>query len=202
MSAAVIVHVNHSWSDWLVPFASGVLATALGFVLTMWWDVRKRNAERFRMDVALLGLMEEEVSTNLALLTLNDQLLEHELKHIDSGATNIDALCELQVAGWDSIRLDLTRWLPEHLEVMALFRSIGLSGSQMNQLLRDRAQFRMQGIQSPNYPMRMREFDESIREKTSRLRTSLETLQEELQTIDHQLERSMRRPWGRRHSTR
>jgi hypothetical protein len=179
----VIVH-SSDWSDWLVPFASGVAATILGFLLTILWEERKRKRERGALDATLLAMMEEEVATNLAVLELNDGILERELLEVHEGATSIDALCEMQIGAWQAVGVDLARWLPDHAAILVQFRSLGVAGSQLNSVVRDRARFRMQGIASPNYPTRMREFDEALLEKNEKIRCQLVKLQDDLRDLE------------------
>jgi hypothetical protein len=179
----VIVHSTTSWTDWFL--ASGVVATLLGLLLTILWELRNRRRNRRNLDIALLTMMEEEIATNLAVLQLNAFILGRELEAVDTGATMVDALAELQMGAWESaIGSDLQRWLPEHTAIFAHFRAAGLSSAQFNSLIRERAQFRLQGIASQKYPAIMRELDEAILEKTEKIRPQLLKLQEDVQQLE------------------
>jgi hypothetical protein len=150
-------------------------------------------AARCRRDVSLLALMDEEVATNLAVLELNDDLMVRELAGVDSGAVLLDALIEIQLGAWESIRDNLTRWLPDHTNLFAQFRPMSISGAQMNQLARNRELYRTQGTASNAYPIRMREYDEGIREKIARVRGHLNDLQNQLRALEKTVD-----PKGRR----
>ena len=184
VAAPVIVHVDRSpLRDWMIPFATGVAATLLGFGLTMLWDSRKARIDRRRRDATLLVLMHEEVATNIGVLQMNGDLLALELQSVDQGGTVVDALTEMQQGAWETIRGDLTRWLPDQTELFLRFRTTGISGVQFNQLVRNREQFRTQGVALPSYPKRMREFDEALIEKIALLQKPLHGLLEGLSEL-------------------
>jgi hypothetical protein len=179
----VVVHRSAS-SDWLIPSATGVGAAILGFLLALLLERSKRTLERRELDKSLLTMMEEEVATNLALLELNDELLTKELEVVDDGYAFSDALTEMQIGAWEAIRVDLPRWFPEHVSIFIAFRSLGVTGAQLNALIRERAHFRMHGTTSPEYSAVMREFDEALLEKNESRRQQLLELQEDLRALE------------------
>ena len=195
-STAIVVHVHvdsNPWLGWLVPFGSGVAAAAFGFALALWWDVRRDREMLRRLDASVVAMMEEEVATNLAVLELNERFLKVELLDVDSGVVLVDALSEIQLGAWESIRGDLTRWLPEQTDLFARFRSINISGVQMNQLVRNRELYKTHQGASQRFPTMMREYDEAILEKIARLRTGLSDVQIELRALERSID-----PDGRR----
>jgi hypothetical protein len=171
--------------EWVVASISTLAGAGLGFGLAQVAEWRRRIRERRERDLLLISMVQEEIATNLAVVTHLRDRVERELQSIDSG-WYLDPLPEVRTGAWELLRTDLPRWLSAYRTVFSGYRAAGISGDQLNQLIRSRELCRTIG--PPTERTRdIPEYDQAILDKVALLEPSLREIQGRLWELEEDL---------------
>jgi hypothetical protein len=61
---------------WLLGFIDGVVATLIGFSLTVLWDMYKARRDTQARDYAVLAAVKEEILTHIAIVQKNQAVIQ------------------------------------------------------------------------------------------------------------------------------
>lgn len=120
----------------------GVLATVVGFGLTMAWDLWKFHREDKRKTAAILLAVKHELEENLEIAKANRQLLEAELPVLDEGKHLIAATLPFKQGIWDLLKVNLPDKLLQKEALLSQLRDISMSACHLNEGLSSRQVYR------------------------------------------------------------
>ncbi len=163
-------------SEWLAGFMSGVIATIIGFVLTMSWDIYKFNRELKQREETVISAVKEELVSNLSILQYNQTILQKELEVIAEDKSVVAPLSLLQSGFWDLVKINLPRKLTK-VDTLAQIRKAAQLADQINEQIRSRENYRINNQAISNYHFRMKLYDQILLENIGILLKSLEELQ-------------------------
>lgn len=155
------------WShfEFLVGLASGVLATLLGFGLTVWWDNHKFSRDIEQRDTAIIEALRQETSTNLETATRNQRILAQEIAVIDQGKALVEPLGLFQVGAWDLMRVNIPRRTAGNERRLLKIGRMAQTAQELNDLIRSRENFRTFNAISSSFVTVMRIYDEQLQHK-------------------------------------
>lgn len=148
-------------AEWLTGFIGGVIATVIGFILTMVWDIVKFNRESKRREETVLSAVREELVSNMSILEDNVQLLLKDLEVIGDKKSVVAPLTLLQSGFWDLVKINLPRKLTK-VDTLVEIRKVAQLTEQVNEQIRSRENYRIHNQAMSNYHRRMRLYDEMI----------------------------------------
>jgi len=166
-------------SSWLAGFLSGVIATIIGFLLTMFWDIFKYNRDAGNRDRAVLTAVKEEMISNLDILSSNQKMLQQELTVLPEKRSMVGPLCLLQEGIWDLVKINLPSRLTKD-NTLLLIRKLSLLTNEINEIIRSRENYRINNGAMSNYSDRIKLYDEILLPKCSEIIVLFEELQKQL----------------------
>ncbi len=128
--------------QFLTGLLTGVLATTIGFGLTMLWDLWKFRREDNRKTAAVLLAVEHELIENLEIAKANKQLLEAEIPVLDEGKHLIAATLPFKQGIWELLKINLPDKLLEKESLLAMLRDIYMATSHINEGMSSRQVYR------------------------------------------------------------
>jgi hypothetical protein len=161
--------------DWLFGFLSGVLATIVGFVLTMAWDLwkdKRQKAERTRMIETAVGA---DLVANAARIRRNVGALKQELPMLAQRMDVVAPLTLLRTSFWDVAKLYPPGQLITSEEMTKLHELFDLA-EQVNEQIRSRETFRQHNGAMTHFGSRMKIYDEDLVEAMTRLEATIMAL--------------------------
>ncbi len=163
-------------TDWLKGFLAGVIATIIGFILTMLWDTFKLSRESKKREKTVLSTVKEELINNLSILQYNQTLLQRELELVDDNKRLVAPLNILQSGFWDLVKINLPKKLTKE-DTLIKIRTVAQLTDLMNETIRSRENFRIHNMALSGYGSRIKLYDEILLENIGNLLKSLESLQ-------------------------
>src|SRR3989344_6480593 len=128
--------------EFLTGLITGVLATTIGFGLTMLWDLWKLHREDGRKITAILLAISHELKENLEIMKANRQLLEAELPILNTGKHLIGSTLPFKHGMWDLLKVNLPAKLLQKESLLAKLRDLSLSASHLNEGMSSRQIYR------------------------------------------------------------
>src|SRR5437762_1140520 len=166
--------------EWWGGFISGVVATVLGFGLTMAWDYIKYRRETGEREAAVLRAVREEITDNTSVAEQNLMILTQEIQVLKEQKSVVAPLQPLQNGMWDLVRLNLPQKLVKSPDVLSGLRQTANVISYMTETIRSRENYRITNGAMSNYHDRMRLYDETLLDLHQRLLASLHQLKEKI----------------------
>jgi len=146
-------------SQWIGGFISGVIATLIGFALTLIWDIYKSRRDKEQKDGAILRAMKHEFEENLEISKYNKSLLEEELKIIDQKKEIVPPLLLLKSGFWDLLKINLPAILLKQENVLKKIRDISLLASHINGGISSRQNYKNSSSMMSNYSSTIKIYD-------------------------------------------
>jgi hypothetical protein len=128
--------------EFLTGLITGVLATTIGFGLTMLWDLWKLHREDRRKTTAVLLAIVHELKENLEIVKVNRQFLEVELPILKEGKHLIGSTLPFKHGMWDLLKVNLPAKLLQSESLLAKLRDLSLSASHLNEGMYSRQIYR------------------------------------------------------------
>jgi len=153
--------INSLDSQWLAGFISGIVATIIGFIFTMIWDIYKFKRDQKNRENNLVSAFKRELNDNLEFLQYNKDLLSMELEAIENDKYIIIPLIMLQNDFWELMKINLPRVLAEE-DILVKVKKVVRSIIQLNEQIKSREDYRINNQGYTNYKSRMRAYDERI----------------------------------------
>lgn len=159
-------------SGWWQGLMSGVLATLIGFGLTMIWDLWKTRRDEEHKDRAMLRALKAQVDLNADILIGQGNVIRKELEVMQTGRHLLEPLVQLHSDLWDLAKNNLPKQLTNEDTVTALFRT-SLASQQVNEWIRSREEHRL-------HNRAMSDFTETYQKIDHAILRALESAQKEL----------------------
>jgi hypothetical protein len=167
-------------STWLIPFISGVFATALGSVLVMLWDVQKTRQEKKRRERLMLAALREELRTNTGILRANHDLLRRENAMAKTNRSILKPVSLLKDSMFDVMRTNMPDRLAADGALLTKVRDTERFTDQVNETIRSRETFRTTNMGLEQYHATMQHYDRLLMDQGRILLAALEDLEPRL----------------------
>ena len=165
-------------------FVSGVIATLIGFVLTMLWDLWKtRRADR-KQAKGVLRALKHECEENVAIVETNHRLLDTEIQLLKQKQQIIPTLVPLKYGLWDVLRHQLPEGLLEDVGLLGRLRDIAWRVDRLNEGLRSRQAYKDTGGAMNNFTERLQLVDGDLVGQVMELNLLLQTAITELAALE------------------
>ena len=171
--------------EWLIGFIGGVLATTLGFTLTLAWDIVKKHKEAKDLEKRLERFVGMELIENRCILCRNQRLLENELQALDENKMSIISLTPFRMGFWELLKnhLPFPGKYREDLTVLYLLSIVGLA-SDTNETIRNRETFKIHNMGTANFVAPLRKYDEWLSGYGQMLLEEMEKVDSEMKKAD------------------
>lgn len=147
--------------EWLLGFIGGIIATVIGFVLTMLWDISKSSRDIQEKEKQIMLVFKEELKYNLFILSSNLDLIDQELKIIDSKQSIVNPPIMLKTGFWDLLKFHLPKKLAEKDTLKTISDVVQLS-EEFNEIIRSRENFRNNNRALSSYGLQMKSYDQIL----------------------------------------
>jgi hypothetical protein len=128
--------------EFLTGLITGVLATAIGFGLTMLWDLWKLRREDRQKTTAVFRAIAHELKENLEIVKVNRQFLEAELPVLKEGKHLIGSTLPFKHGMWGILKVNLPTKLLLNESLLAKLRDLSLTASHLNEGMFSRQTYR------------------------------------------------------------
>lgn len=145
-------------SEWLIGFTSGVIATVIGFGLTILWDIFKSHRETRYREGRVLAVVREELVGNVRVLNNNLKLISKELQLLPNNKSVVDPLVPLKASFWDLVKINLPKKLMEG-DVLLKIRDMVELTEKINEVIQSRENYRIHNRASTNYGVQLQAYD-------------------------------------------
>jgi len=147
--------------EWLIGFIGGVLATILGFALTLTWEIINKRKEAKDLEKRLERLVAMELTENRRILYRNRRLLEDELQALDENKLSLISLTPFRMGFWELLKnhLPLSGKYGENPAALCLICIVDLI-SEMNETIRNRETFKIHNMGTVGFVAQLRKYDE------------------------------------------
>ncbi len=166
--------------SWLIPFASGVIATAVGSVLVMLWDIRKARSDRRQRERLLLAALREELRTNMGIVRANHDLLRRENALARTNRSVLKPVSLLKDGMFDTLRMNMPQRLAADPPLLARLRDTERFTDQVNETIRSRETFRTTSMGLEHYYTTMQQYDRLLMDQGRIVLAALEELESRL----------------------
>ena len=163
-------------SEWLGGFISGVIATVIGFGLTMLWDIFKEHRGEERERLTLLRGVKQDIGDNAVICARNQQILQQELEVLGERKAVVVPLSPLKSGMWDVLKLRLPASSEAELKLLQQIRDYTSLLDQINEAIRSRENYRLGNEAMSNFHERLRLYDEALLTAHAQLITLLQTV--------------------------
>ena len=136
--------------EWFLGALGGVIATVVGFLLAIMWDLYKIRTEGRERTQTAVAAIAEELSANQRLIERNMTLLRKDLEVLPEKKSVIQPLSLLKTGFWDVAKISLTRGALPPGQLMKLRHAVSLA-EQANEEIRSRETYRLHNGAMSNY---------------------------------------------------
>lgn len=171
--------------EWLMGLIVGVLATTLGFTLTLAWEIIKKHKEAKDLEKRLERFVGMELTENRRILYRNRRLLEDELQALDENKMSLISLTPFRMGFWELLKshLPFPGKYREDLTVLYLLAIVELA-SDMNETIRNRETFKVQNTVTVDFVAQLRKYDEWLSGYNQMLLEKMEQVDPEIKEFE------------------
>ena len=130
-------------SDWTWGFISGLVATLIGFILTILWESHKANREKRDKDKVIKRLIIDVLTENLQIIAEIKEHLQAELQVIDQKLSNVTNMTILYEDIWDLIKFNIPSDLLKEDGLLKRLQSISGKIKRINESIHSRENYRL-----------------------------------------------------------
>jgi hypothetical protein len=159
--------------DWFVGFLSGVVATLIGFGLTILWDIFKMRRETREREGRVLRALSEELSENRLIVAEDLKMVRHEIAVLAEEKTLVQPLALLKTGFWDVAKVNLPKALLQGDRLLRL-RAIAAQAESCNEQIRSRENHRVHNGAMSNFASRLKLYDEALERTLMALQGTLD----------------------------
>ncbi|GAB6137697.1 hypothetical protein [Halanaerobaculum tunisiense] len=167
--------VDFKSGQWLSGFISGTIATIIGFIFTMIWDIYKFRRDQKSREENIVSAFKRELNDNLEFLQHNKILLSKELEVIENDKSIVAPLIILQNDFWELMKINLPKILAKE-DMLVKVKRVVRGIIQLNEQIKSREDYRINNQGYTNYNSRMKKYDETMIVITEQLYNDIEEL--------------------------
>jgi hypothetical protein len=169
-------------------FYSGVLATAIGFVLTMAWDIWKTRQTERKRDKAVLIALRHECEENTLIAQQNAMYLAEELKLMaEKQRHRTVAMHPFKTGMWEVLKLSIPTKVITNAELLPLLRDNYLLAAHMNEGFVSRQNYKDTSGAMGNFHNSLKGRNEYLQGEINQLQGILEKLTTNLRDCEKAL---------------
>lgn len=170
--------------EFLTGLITGVLATTLGFGLTMLWDLWKFRREDGRRNAAVLRAVKHELNENLEIATSNKKLLEAEIPVLEEGKHLIVATVPFKQAIWELLKVNLPEKLLEKESLLSTLSNLAMAASHLNEGMSSRQTYRDTSANNTAFSQNMKGRNSMLISQIKELSNGIDGALKELKQLD------------------
>ncbi len=167
-------------SSWVGGFLSGVIATLVGFILTMLWDILKSYRDRVRRDNTLLTSAKHELLIAIDSLKNNKDVLEDEIKSLKNNKFIIIPLAPIYGDVWGLFKLHLPRKIAKSPKLLMSARDVSYAVEHLNEISRSRENYRLSNMNMSNHNSVLKIYDDILLNGIKNVTPEIEALEKQL----------------------
>jgi hypothetical protein len=168
------------FEGWFAGFVSGVIATLIGFGLTILWDTIKYNRDVRSRDLVLMQALFEEVKENRKIVDANLKTLLAELTFVKENKFIVEPISLIRESMWEMIKVNPPTDMIKSKALLSAFRETSSLISRINEVIHSREQYRVLSVSAIKQMEYLGAYDETLVRIHTSLRSSLDVLQSEL----------------------
>ena len=162
--------------EYIGGFLTGVIATLLGFGLTIIWDTIKYIRDRRKRDNAILSALRHEMQGNIDILRGIKKLLDDEIGILKDKKSYVTPLQPLHESMWRIIALNMPKKFYDKPDLLEALRVTTQDVMHIIEIINSRENYRVNNGGMTNYNDRLKIYDESITSDIPRVVGNLERL--------------------------
>ena len=97
------------FTEWEKGFISGLIATLIGFILTMLWDIYKNRRDKIEKDQIIEKLIKDTLNENLGYIVNINSILTQELAVLNQSQSVVTNITTLKNDFWDLIKFNIPK---------------------------------------------------------------------------------------------
>ncbi len=136
--------------EWFLGALVTVVATVIGFLLAIVWDVYKMRIEGQERTQVAVTVIAEELTANKMLIEYNITLLRKELKVLPEKKSFVQPLSLLKAGFWDVAKVNLGLNALPPGQLVKLRQALSLA-EQANEQIRSRETYRLHNSAMSNF---------------------------------------------------
>ena len=157
-------------TEWEKGFISGLIATLIGFVLTMFWDIYKDRRDKSEKDKIIKKLIQDVLNENLLYISSINAVLTQELGVLNQNKNIITNITTLKNDFWDLIKFNIPKDLLENNDLLKRLQNISSLTKSINENINSREMYRLNNGAMDNFTIRLQYYDELIFTENERLK--------------------------------
>lgn len=165
--------LNIVFTEWWKGFVSGLIATVIGFLLTICWDIYKNYRDKTEKDRIIQKLIKDTLNENLTYIASISFSLNKELEVLNQGQSIVTNITYLKNDFWDLIRFNIPKNLLKEDTLLKKLQDISSWIKVINESIESREQYRLNNWAMSNFSIRLRYYDDLILENIDQLNDAI-----------------------------
>jgi hypothetical protein len=158
-------------------FSSGVLVAILIAISSSWWTLHLMHVESEQKEQAVQLLLKDEIESNIAILSTNEDLLNFDLDSIQARKSLIKPLLSLETSGIEILRIQIPQKFTEKdNRVLRSLHAIMIKAKLYNGTLQARDNHRVHLGQLKNYGELLENYDRVLKSDGQQLSMMMQAL--------------------------
>lgn len=163
------------FTEWEKGFISGLIATLIGFVLTMLWDIYKNNRDKTEKDKIITKLIQDTLNENLGYIANIKTVLTQEIAALNQNQSIVTNITTLKNDFWDLIKFNIPKDLLKNNGLLKKLQDISSLAKSINENINSREIYRLNNGAMTNFEIRLRYYDDLILSEIEKLKGFIET---------------------------
>ena len=158
------------FTEWEKGFISGLIATLIGFILTMLWDIYKNQRDRITKDKIIKTLIKDTLSENETYIDSIELVLTHEVAVLSQRQSIVTNITTLKNDFWDFIKFNIPKDLLKNNGLLKNLQDILSLTKSINENIHSRETYRLNNGAMDNFVTRLGYYDNLILSEIEKLR--------------------------------
>ena len=157
------------FTEWENGFISGLIATLIGFFLTMIWDIYKNRRDKIEKDQIIKKLIHDTLNENLVYIDKINQVLTQEIAALVQQQSVVTNITTLKNDYWDLIKFNIPK---DHLKdnnLLKKLQDISSLTKSINENIDSREMYRLNNGAMSNFETRLQHYDDLILSENTKL---------------------------------
>jgi hypothetical protein len=150
------------FTEWEKGFISGLIATLIGFVLTMVWDIYKNRRDKIEKDRIIKKLIQDTLNENLDYISSINLALTQEITVLNKRQSIVTNITTLKNDFWDLIKFNIPKDLLKNNDLLKRLQDISSLTKSINENIYSREMYRLNNGAMSNFETRLRYYDDLI----------------------------------------
>jgi hypothetical protein len=125
-----------SQPEWLKGAVAGIVATLLGFLFSIFWDLYKYRRDRKEQDSSLISALKQELEFNSRTMNRNIKTIEKELELIKDNNLVVTPIYLIQTDVYDVIKISMPSKIAKKQDIYLKLQLLYYYIHNTNQIIR------------------------------------------------------------------